>query len=55
MTEGSWLPSFLPKQEFGNIGFIPMFPALDEIYYGLKDPNQALQESAAKSAKVLGW
>jgi multiple sugar transport system substrate-binding protein len=28
--------------------------ALDEVYYGLKDPNQALQEAAAKSAKVLG-
>jgi multiple sugar transport system substrate-binding protein len=159
MTEGSWLPSFLPKQEFGNTGFIPMFPvpdkntktstlmggwefsipktsshkdlawelieimlepgvlspwlaeqaylptqttvgegkgpyteqlrrsipfydqmismihegrgrpsipeypaisenilqALDEVYYGLKDPKQALDEAATKSAKALGW
>jgi multiple sugar transport system substrate-binding protein len=41
---------------------IPEYPAiydnirqaLDEVYYGLKDPNQALQDAAAKSAKVLG-
>jgi multiple sugar transport system substrate-binding protein len=159
MTEGSWLPSFLPKQELGNVGFIPMFPvpnssyhtttlmggwefsipktslhkdlawelikimlepstlspwlaeqaylptqislsqgtgpyteqlrrsfpfydqmismipegrsrpsiaeypvisdnirqALDEVEHGLKDPRQALQDAAAKSAKALGW
>ncbi len=29
--------------------------ALDEVYYGLKDPKQALDDAAAKSAKVLGW
>jgi multiple sugar transport system substrate-binding protein len=29
MTEGSWLPSFLPKQQLGNVGFIPMFPVPD--------------------------
>ena len=29
--------------------------ALDEVYYGLKDPKQALNDAAAKSAKVLGW
>jgi multiple sugar transport system substrate-binding protein len=29
--------------------------ALDEIYYGTKDPKQALDAAAAKSAKVLGW
>jgi multiple sugar transport system substrate-binding protein len=29
--------------------------AIDEVCYGLKDPNQALQEAAAKSAKALGW
>jgi multiple sugar transport system substrate-binding protein len=159
MIEGSWMPSSLPKQEFGNVGFIPMFPvpnnntktstlsggwefsipktssnkdlaweiiktmleppifspwiapqgylptqitlgegqnpyaeqlrksipffdemvsmipvgrgrpsipeypaiaedirqALDEVYYGIKEPKQALDDAAAKSAKVLGW
>jgi multiple sugar transport system substrate-binding protein len=29
--------------------------AIDEVVYGLKDPNQALQGAAAKSAKALGW
>jgi multiple sugar transport system substrate-binding protein len=29
--------------------------ALDEVFYNLKDPKQALQEAAAKSTKVLGW
>ena len=29
--------------------------AIDELYYGMKDPKQALDEAAAKSAKVLGW
>jgi multiple sugar transport system substrate-binding protein len=29
--------------------------AIDEVYYGMKDPKQALDEAAAKSAKVLGW
>jgi multiple sugar transport system substrate-binding protein len=29
--------------------------AIDEVYYGIKDPKQALDEAAAKSAKVLGW
>ena len=159
MIEGSWMPSNIPKQELGNVGFIPMFPvpdkntktstlmggwefsiprtsshkdlawelieimlepsilspwlaeqvylptqinlgegpgpyteqlrrsipfydqmvsmipeggsrpsipeyptiaenirqALDEVDHGLKDPKQALQEAAAKSAKALGW
>jgi multiple sugar transport system substrate-binding protein len=159
MIDGSWMPSWLPKQEFSNVGFIPMFPvpngvnetstmmggwefgipktsthkdlawelikiilepevlspwiatqgfiptrismgqgpgasteqlrksipffdemvsmiprgqarpsiaeyaaiaqhirqAINEVAYGLKDPNQALQDAAAKSAKSLGW
>jgi multiple sugar transport system substrate-binding protein len=159
MIDGSWMPSWIPKQEFSNIGFIPMFPvpngvnqtstmmggwefsipktsthkdlawelikiilepevlspwiatqgfiptqismgqgpgasaeqlrksipffdemvsmipqgqarpsiaeypaiaqhirqAINEVAYGLKDPNQALQDAAAKSAKALGW
>ena len=29
--------------------------ALDEIYIGAKEPKQALEEAAAKSAKALGW
>jgi multiple sugar transport system substrate-binding protein len=29
--------------------------ALNEVFYGLKQPKQALDEAAAKSAKVLGW
>ena len=29
--------------------------ALDEVFYGIKEPKQALDDVAAKSAKVLGW
>jgi multiple sugar transport system substrate-binding protein len=29
--------------------------ALDAVYYGTKDPKQALDEAAAKSAKSLRW
>lgn len=29
--------------------------AIDDVYYGEKDPKQALDEAAAKSAKSLGW
>jgi multiple sugar transport system substrate-binding protein len=29
--------------------------AIDEVYYGLKEPKQALNDAAAKSAKALGW
>ena len=29
--------------------------AIDEVCFGSKDPKQALQEAAAKSAKALGW
>jgi multiple sugar transport system substrate-binding protein len=29
MLEGSWLPSDLPKEEYGNVQFIPMFPVPD--------------------------
>ena len=29
--------------------------ALDDVFYGLKEPKQALDDAAAKSAKVLGW
>lgn len=29
--------------------------AIDQVYNGTKVPKQALDEAAAKSAKVLGW
>jgi multiple sugar transport system substrate-binding protein len=29
--------------------------AYNNVTYGLKDPKEALNEAAAKSAKVLGW
>jgi multiple sugar transport system substrate-binding protein len=29
--------------------------ALNEVYYGIKEPKQALGDAAAKSAKALGW
>jgi multiple sugar transport system substrate-binding protein len=29
--------------------------AIDDVYYGIKDPKQALNDAAAKSAKTLGW
>jgi multiple sugar transport system substrate-binding protein len=49
--------------EGGSRPSIPEYPtiaenirqALDEVDHGLKDPKQALQEAAAKSAKALGW
>ena len=42
---------------------IPEFPqiadhlrqALDEVLYGLKEPKQALDDAAVKSAKAMGW
>jgi multiple sugar transport system substrate-binding protein len=42
---------------------IPEYPAiaehvkqaLDDVYYGRKSPEQALNDAAAKSAKALGW
>jgi multiple sugar transport system substrate-binding protein len=29
--------------------------AIDEVIYGIKEPKQALDDAAAKSANVLGW
>lgn len=29
--------------------------ALDEVYHGIKEPKIALDETASKSAKTLGW
>ena len=42
---------------------IPEYPAisdhireaLDDVYYGIKQPKQALNDAAKKSAKTLGW
>jgi hypothetical protein len=28
---------------------------LDAVYYGTKDPKEALDDAAAKSAAILGW
>jgi multiple sugar transport system substrate-binding protein len=47
----------------GSRPSIPEFPqtahyieeALNAIYYGTKDPEEALDDAAAKSAIVLGW
>ena len=29
--------------------------ALEEVFYGIKEPKQAIDDAAAKSAKALGW
>jgi multiple sugar transport system substrate-binding protein len=29
--------------------------AIEEVYYGMNEPEQALNDAAVKSAKVLGW
>jgi multiple sugar transport system substrate-binding protein len=29
--------------------------AIDEVYYGLKEPKPALDDAVQKSAKALGW
>ena len=29
--------------------------AIEEVYYGIKEPKQGLDDAAAKFAKVLGW
>ena len=29
--------------------------AIDEVYYGVKEPKDALDDAAAKSALILGW
>jgi multiple sugar transport system substrate-binding protein len=29
--------------------------AIDDVYSGTKEPKQALDDAAAKSARVLGW
>ncbi|HJT46871.1 MAG TPA: hypothetical protein VJ729_01725 [Nitrososphaeraceae archaeon] len=32
-----------------------MMEAIEDVYYGIKQPQQALNYGAAKSAKALGW
>jgi multiple sugar transport system substrate-binding protein len=61
------IPYYSQLIDMINIGHgrpnIPEYPqiadhirqALDEVYSGLKDPKQALDDAAAKSAKALGW
>ena len=47
----------------GSRPSIPEFPqtahyieeALNAVYYGLKDPEEALDDAATKSAIILGW
>jgi multiple sugar transport system substrate-binding protein len=47
----------------GSRPSIPEYPqiaqyikdALDSVYYGTKDPKEALDDAAAKSAIILGW
>jgi multiple sugar transport system substrate-binding protein len=47
----------------GSRPSIPEYPqiaenikeAIDDVYYGIKEPKQALNDAAAKSAEVLGW
>jgi multiple sugar transport system substrate-binding protein len=47
----------------GSRPSIPEYPqiaehirqAIEDVYYGMKDPKKALDDAAAKSAKVLGW
>jgi multiple sugar transport system substrate-binding protein len=29
--------------------------AIDEVYYGVKEPREVLDDAAAKSALILGW
>ena len=61
------IPYYTQLIDMINIGHgrpnIPEYPqiadhirqALDEVYSGLKEPKQALDDAAAKSAKALGW
>jgi multiple sugar transport system substrate-binding protein len=61
------IPYYAQLIDMINIGHgrpnIPEYPqiadhirqALDEVYSGLKEPKQALDDAAAKSAKALGW
>jgi multiple sugar transport system substrate-binding protein len=47
----------------GSRPSIPEYPiiaehirqAIDDVYYGIKEPKQALDDAATRSAKVLGW
>jgi multiple sugar transport system substrate-binding protein len=47
----------------GSRPSIPEYPmiaeyirqAIDDVYYGIKEPKRALNDAATRSAKVLGW
>ena len=51
ISEGRSRPSIPEDQAIAD----HVRQALDEVYYGIKEPKQALDDAAAKSAKVLGW
>jgi multiple sugar transport system substrate-binding protein len=64
LTSFPYYPEMVSMIPYGhNRPAIPEYPqiashikqALDNVYYGLKDPQQALDEAAAKSVRVLGW
>jgi multiple sugar transport system substrate-binding protein len=59
-----YYPELVPMIKIGHTRpNIPEFPqisnnirqALEQIYNGTREPKQALDEAAARSAKVLGW
>jgi len=51
------------KSNSSNRSSIPEYPqiaenihqALNDVFYGIKEPKQALDDAATKSAKALGW
>ena len=64
LTSFPYYAEMISMIPFGhNRPAIPEYPqiashikqALDDVYYGLKGPKQALDDAAAKSAEVLGW
>ena len=64
LTSFPYYPEMISMIPFGHSRpAIPEYPeiashvkqAIDDVYYGIKDPKQALDDAPAKSAKVLGW
>ncbi len=45
----------LPTQIDIGEGSAHIKEAIDQVYNGTREPEQALDEAAVKSAKVLGW
>jgi multiple sugar transport system substrate-binding protein len=63
-TSFSYYEEMISMIQFGHSRpDIPEYPeianyikqALDDVYNGTKDSKQALDDAAAKSAKLLGW